>query len=165
MIAIDRRFWRMLTIRWQREPISGEGARRYGGRWNRLGQPALYLATDHPTAVAEFHQTIIRPGTLVAYTVASQRIADLASDDARQHDPRIAVALREDWKQMARIAHAEPGGWHLADHFLAAGADGAMVPSIRNPGGTNLVLWHWSVDGSAGARIAAIDPAGDLDRA
>ncbi len=45
--------WRMLTVHYQREPFSGEGARLHGGRWNPPGMAALYLVTDHATAIAD----------------------------------------------------------------------------------------------------------------
>ncbi len=46
---------RMLAIRYQRDPWSGEGTRLHGGRWNPVGVPALYLATNHATAIAEYY--------------------------------------------------------------------------------------------------------------
>ncbi|MFV0302812.1 MAG: RES family NAD+ phosphorylase [Paracoccus sp. (in: a-proteobacteria)] len=33
--------------RWSFEPLSGEGARRHGGRFNPPGVPALYLSTTY----------------------------------------------------------------------------------------------------------------------
>lgn len=45
--------WRMLTIRYRREPFSREGARLHGGRWSPPGMATLYLGTDHATAIAD----------------------------------------------------------------------------------------------------------------
>lgn len=56
-----------------RGPLSGEGARRYGGRSNPKGTPALYAAASVMTAIREVNQRGgLRPTTLVA------READIA---------------------------------------------------------------------------------------
>src|ERR1700744_3232462 len=50
-------------------PTSGAGAGRHGGRVNRIGLNALYLALDVNTAVQEYQQVspLMPPGTLVSY--------------------------------------------------------------------------------------------------
>ena len=35
------------------DDLSGTGARLYGGRWNSVGKPAVYLASSHSLAVLE----------------------------------------------------------------------------------------------------------------
>ena len=40
--------YRMHTPRWATQPTSGEGAALHGGRANRIGLAALYLAMDFP---------------------------------------------------------------------------------------------------------------------
>lgn len=45
------------------------------------GWPALYLAADHVTAVAEYYRGLPRPGTLVPYSLDATRIADLTRTD------------------------------------------------------------------------------------
>jgi RES domain-containing protein len=47
-------FYRAHTPRWASEPLSGAGAARQGGRPNRAGVHALYLATSQETAIAEY---------------------------------------------------------------------------------------------------------------
>ncbi|MEX2228197.1 MAG: RES family NAD+ phosphorylase [Dehalococcoidia bacterium] len=39
-----------------RAPLSGEGARQAGGRWNPPGVPAIYLAETLETCIAEFRR-------------------------------------------------------------------------------------------------------------
>ena len=159
--SVSGRFWRMLRIRYFRDPLSGEGARLYGGRWNRPGCPALYMARTHATAIAEFHQDVVVPGTLVAYDVESARIADLAGDGYRER-PEIEDAITAQWLRIARLEGRDPSSWTIADRLIDVGCDGALVPSAQSVGGINLVLWRWSADGSAGATVTAIDPYGEL---
>ena len=45
--------WRLVHERWAESALSGEGARRYPGRWNRAGEPVVYLASSLALAVLE----------------------------------------------------------------------------------------------------------------
>lgn len=45
--------WRLLTARFAATAFSGEGARLYGGRWNRKGVPMVYTAGSQSLAVLE----------------------------------------------------------------------------------------------------------------
>lgn len=152
--------WRMIGIRHQFSPTSGEGARLYGGRWNRKGVAALYLAGDAVTAVAEYYQGLPRPGTLVPYHLDATAIADLTTNAAELCDARVAEALEANWKTMALLDSRTPPSWLLMDELIGAGAQGALVPSVQNPGGRNLVLWHWHETGvqGEGAALTILDP-------
>jgi RES domain-containing protein len=152
--------WRMIGIRYQFSPTSGDGARLYGGRWNRKGCSALYLAADAVTAVAEYYQGLPKPGTLVPYHVDALRIADLTNTAAGPSDKRIAEALAANWKAIAFLDGKTPPSWALADDLIATGAEGALVPSVQNPGGRNLVLWRWHERDreGQGAALTVLDP-------
>lgn len=152
--------WRMLTIRYQRDPLSGEGARRHGGRWNAPGQTALYLGTDHATAIAEFYQGLAKPGTLAPYRLDAVAIADLTDGQGGAADDHVAQAMVAPWKQIAEIEGGVPPSWALATTLIADGAQGALVPSAQHPGGTALVLWCWHRAGGEGegARLELLDP-------
>lgn len=157
--------WRMLTIRYQRDPWSGEGARLHGGRWNAPGQAALYLGTDHATAIAEFYQGLAKPGTLAPYRLEAQAIADLTDGQGRAADDNVAQAMAAPWKHIAEIKAGIPPSWALATSLIVDGAQGALVPSAQNPGGTALVLWHWHRKGEEGegAALDLLDPDGALN--
>ncbi|WP_267414765.1 MULTISPECIES: RES family NAD+ phosphorylase [unclassified Sphingomonas] len=156
--------WRMLSIRYQHAPFSGEGARLYGGRWNAKGVAALYAALDPVTAVAEYYQGFPRPGTLAPYRIEAVAIADLTDGHGHPRDAAIAAALAAPWKAIAAIDGAAPSSWTLAATLIDAGADGALVPSAQNSGATALVLWRWHGAEAAGegARLALLDPEGSL---
>ncbi len=47
------RAWRLVHERWADDALSGEGARRYPGRWNRAGEPVVYLADSLALAILE----------------------------------------------------------------------------------------------------------------
>ena len=48
-----RRVWRLFTTRYTETAFSGQGARRYGGRWNRKGVPVIYAAGSLSLAMLE----------------------------------------------------------------------------------------------------------------
>lgn len=153
----------MLAPRWAHLPLSGEGAARLGGRWNARGVPALYMSEAFTTAVAEYEQELgIRPGTLCAYEVDVAGIADL-------RDPAALRALGAEpgaplcpWKRMAFVEGVRPPTWALAERLATLDIAGALVPSARDPAGTNLVLWRWN--DRPDRRVATLDPLGDLPR-
>ena len=45
--------WRITTARFAASAFSGEGARRYGGRWNPRGTPLIYTAESRALALLE----------------------------------------------------------------------------------------------------------------
>jgi RES domain-containing protein len=45
--------WRLLTARFAQSAFSGEGARLYGGRWNRKGVPVVYTAGSQSLVMLE----------------------------------------------------------------------------------------------------------------
>lgn len=55
-MASSREFltaYRIVAPRWVSTAFSGEGARRYGGRWNSPGRPVVYLAGSRALAALE----------------------------------------------------------------------------------------------------------------
>ncbi|WP_019832893.1 RES family NAD+ phosphorylase [Sphingomonas sp. PR090111-T3T-6A] len=160
---IAGRFWRMIRVPWQRDPLSGEGARLYGGRWNAKGAPALYLGASHDVAIAEYHRGLPKPGTLVPYDIRSDAIADLTDGAGRPRDAEVADAVRCDWTARMRAGDIPPS-WLLVERMMAEGAAGALVPSVQHRGGVCLVLWSWHDAAGTGERAAVtvLDPMGDL---
>jgi hypothetical protein len=73
--------YRMHVPKWAVAPTSGAGAGRHGGRANRIGLNALYLALDVNTAVLEYQQVspLMPPGTLVSYRLTIDPVADFTS--------------------------------------------------------------------------------------
>ena len=98
--------------------LSGEGAARYGGRWNPKGMPAVYCNENPSLAALEILANLARPSTF-----PNHRILDLdVPDDAITAPP----APRGDTQQIG----AEMLRTHLA----------IMAPSSVNPLERNLVI-------------------------
>jgi RES domain-containing protein len=149
----------MLSPRWQNEPLSGAGAARNGGRWNPKGTPALYLSADHGTAIAEYMQGLVRPGTLTPYDLALGDILDLTDPLIRTRLGMDGKFLQLPWRAIRDIERREPECWTFARQAQAAGFAGLKVESAVARG-VNLVLWDWL----GGDRIRVVDPAGELRR-
>ena len=156
--------WRMHAPRWAAEPLSGAGAGAHGGRANRPGTPALYLALEAQTALREYQQLspLMPPGTLVSYTVAVEPVVDFRGG----HEAGPWAASWQDfgcdWRQLWFDQRIEPPSWALADQALAVGAKGILFRSMLVPEGTNLVIYNAMLD--KGDRLEVYDPAGDLPR-
>ena len=155
-----RRLWRILSPRWAHAPLSGEGAARHGGRWNRPGQPALYLSETIETAFAEYQQEMgVRPGTFVAYDLSGALIVDLTDVAVQAELGLTAADLLEPWKEAAFVRKVDPGTWRLVDRLVGE-FDGLRVPSAQYSGGVNIVLWRWNA--AEGAQIRHFDPRTEL---
>ena len=153
----------MLTVEFQKQPYAS-GSHISGGRFNPKGTAALYLGADHSTAIAEFHQSLIRPGTLAGYDVAARKIADLTRAETRELFKVTPEQLGCSWRTIFAIDNARPPTWNLADRLIALGAEGALVPSFQRPGGINLVLWRWRRFRArgVGAALKLVDPDREL---
>jgi len=153
--------------RWSFKPLSGFGAALYGGRYNRKGKPALYLALDAITAVREITQGLARkfdPCVLCSYDVDCEPLADLRTDAARARHHVKSSDMRCAWFLEA-AAGGEPASWRIADRLIAEGYAGLLTASFA-PGATqdadNLVLWDW--DAELPTKVAVYDPSGKLPR-
>lgn len=153
--------YRALNPVWMRQPLSGEGARRHGGRFNPKGTPALYTALTPEGAIAEANQIgrPFEPITLIAYDADISPVLDatdpgmLAAEDI---DP--AVLSADDWRLHMR-EDGTSDGQRLALRLIGQGWAGMIVPSFAKglrEGARNLVLWRW--DGA----LRVIDSEGRL---
>lgn len=117
--------------RWAFLPLSGDGAAKSGGRFNRPGVPALYLSFDLATAEAEYRQDaeIADPMTVVSYVSHLPDLVDLRCHDDTW-DP-LWVDWACDWRQMY-VDDIEPPSWALGDMLLAAGDSDSSSRAWRN---------------------------------
>jgi RES domain-containing protein len=140
----DEVFHRFLTPKWAFIPLSGVGAAIDGGRFNRPGVEALYLSRTVETALEEYRQgaSIAPPATVAAYKASLEKVADLSAG----YDPASwSPGWGEwdcNWRKVARIEMKVPPSWLLSDSLIVEGFGGLLFPSLRRPGGTNLVVFN-----------------------
>jgi len=159
--------WRAHNPRWSFAPESGDGAALHGGRYNRIGNPALYTSLRFETAWLEAQQGFAfkaQPLTLCAYAVDCADLADL-TDPGTCGELRIEPAdLACAWEYLLALGQVPPS-WLLADRLAAAGYAGLQAPS-RAPGATpfdlNVVFWRWAA--VPPHQVKVIDPEGRLPR-
>lgn len=122
--------WRLLSARFAGSAFSGEGARLYGGRWNRKGTPMVYTAGSQSLAMLEM----------------------LVQDEPlRARYVMLSAALPKNLK-IARVTPAQlPADWRdpgARDQLQAIGTDwvnrgssaALVVPSAVIPSETNYLL-------------------------
>jgi RES domain-containing protein len=122
--------WRIVTRRFASSAFSGEGARLYGGRWNRKGVPMVYTAETQSLALLEL---LVQDEPLRArYTMIPAEIPGAVKID------RITVAeLPDDWRDPAAREHLQM----LGSEWIARGSSAVLaVPSAVVPADTNYLL-------------------------
>lgn len=144
---VHRTVIRVAKPRWSYLPTSGEGAARRGGRFNRIGEPALYTSLTHETAAREVRFSLNQePYTFYFLTVDCHHIVDLTNRDTRH-------AMGLSWDELSNdnweseMHRGLESSTHAATSALKAdGYSGILVNSFA-PGATpddvNLVLWIW----------------------
>jgi len=130
--------------------LSGRGAARRGGRWNPPGTPAVYLSEDAALAVREvgyalslggsFQGFSKPPMTLFSVRFALQRLLLVDAPLAQAACTQLEELLRPD---LARVLASgqRPLSMRLGQAALAAGFEGLLVPSAREPRAYNLVVF------------------------
>ena len=146
-----------------RDLLSGEGVRRYGGRWNAAGSfAAVYASLTPETAVAEAlahsrHYGIpdadVLPRVLVALDASLAALADLTDGGARRI---LRVSRRrlcgEPWRRAAE-AGREALTQAIGRAAFEAGLEALLVPSAASRAGANLVVFPERL--RPGSRLAA----------
>ena len=157
--------YRCTTLEYANEKdfVNGNGAKRYGGRWNALDTfPAVYGSLTPETAMEETFANYRRAGipdekalpqVLAAFRATLQQTLDLKDMRIRR---RLKVSLRElsrgDWKasqDQGKEALTQAVGRAAQE----AGFDALLVPSAEDRKGTNLVVFAQGL-----SRIKALRP-------
>jgi len=153
----------MIVPRFASTPLSGAGAARAGGRFNRVGLEAIYLALEAATALAEFQQSSphLLPATICSYMASLPALVDLRRLGEGVWDP-IWQDWNADWRLIQADGRMDPPTWDMADLALDAGAPGIIFPSVACTGGANIVLFPAYLRGKG--TISVNDPDGTLPR-
>ncbi|MEM1133675.1 MAG: RES family NAD+ phosphorylase [Pseudomonadota bacterium] len=151
--------YRALNPRYVREPLSGEGAALYGGRFNPKGTEALYCAMSVQTAIREANQVgDLQPTTLVSLRADIGPLFDSYDANAFEREGLVPVNLGDPaWRNRMKSGKVVPTQ-QLAMELIAKGYCGLIAPSSAN-GATvqdrNCVLWRWN--DSADNSISVVD--------
>jgi len=120
--------WRLATTRDRAKAFAGEGARRFGGRWNPVGVPMVYAATTVSLAALEVLGHV-DPEEARRYWLFGVTVPD---GSVERLEP--AAAPRGWSSARPRAATARVGGaWATALRSLAL-----LVPSVHVPGGEEM---------------------------
>lgn len=151
MAAYRGILYRAVSALWQDDPLSGEGARLHGGRFNRSGVACLYTALTPETALREVSQGIgtLQPTLLVALAADFSVIADMSSSQRVERAGYSWDAFSaQDWRAEV-LSSGSSGSQQIADTLIAAGYQGMKVPCFApgaGPEDCNMVLWRWGPD-------------------
>ncbi|MBN8491035.1 MAG: RES family NAD+ phosphorylase [Burkholderiales bacterium] len=164
-IGPDAPFHRAFTPRWAHAPESGAGAALAGGRFNRPGVEARYLAATPETALAEYQgeSPLLPPATLVTFLVTAKNVVDFSGGYDPAHWTPIWAEAHGNWKGMAFLEGVEPPSWVIGDIVRDAGHPGILYRSARHADGLCLVLFPEMLVVS-GSTARTHDPAGALPR-
>jgi RES domain-containing protein len=141
--------YRALNPVWVGDPLSGEGAKRHGGRFNPKGMPALYCTLDPVTAVREVSQIgqPLQPTILVSFHADVEPVFDATDPKALAGQGMTPEALAaNDWR-IHMAAGREAPTQRFARRLSQAGFAGMLAPSFARlapPEARNLILWRWT---------------------
>jgi len=153
--------WRAYVPAWAHLPLAGEGAARCGGRWNRVGQPAIYAALELSTAWAEYNQGFVQhPATIAQLALTGARLADLTDVATLRALDTDEDIHRCEWR--AALDAGKTPATHRLQARLINDYHGVIYPSFMSKGGACAALWRWNESGAPELRI--VDPEGRLPR-
>ena len=154
--------WRAFVPRWSYLPLSGEGAARFGGRWNPVGVPTIYAARELSTAWAEYNQGFVQHPALIArFELTGATLADLTDAVEMKRLGLSADIHRCEWRAIMDEG-AVPQTHVLRERLLREGMDGVIYPSFMSPGGTCVSLWRWNAEGAPSLEV--VDPEDRLPK-
>lgn len=121
--------WRICSVRYADQAFSGEGARLYGGRWNRRGTRVVYTSTTLSLAALELFvhlDTDLVPEDLVA--VSAEIPLHLRVDELQAGD------LPSAWRRYPAPEGLQDLGtrWLLGEQSAVLSVPSAVVPVERN---------------------------------
>ena len=116
-------FYRIVQAEWAATAMTGEGARRFGGRWNPPGVPAVYLAESRALAALEIivhapREVMSLPWRILEVEVPDELIETMKLD-----------VLPNDWQALPSSPGARLHGLRcLQSESLAFKLPSAVIP-------------------------------------
>jgi len=116
--------WRLSHARWADTALSGEGASRYPGRWNRSGERMVYLSSSLALAVLEMRVQLEVTATQQPYLALEFELpAELVAD---------APTRPENWRQDRELTREIGSRWLQARASLALRVPSVIIPAEPN---------------------------------
>ena len=123
--------WRIVKRRFVQEAFSGEGARRFGGRWNTPGNAVVYVSETRALAMLEVLAGLQSATPLPHFLLIPVRIPSTLIESVE------LTELPRDWRHgHARVKTREIGDLWLAEERSAV----LRVPSAVVDGESNYLL-------------------------
>ena len=123
-----RRGWRLVPLPQEIAAFDGEGARRYGGRWNSAGVPMVYASEHESLAVLEVRVHIAMSGVYKSFAF---------DFDEGLMRTLLVQQLPKDWQHEPPPVSLQ----RLGDQWVKAGDSLILaVPSAIVPNELNLLL-------------------------
>ena len=143
LVALAGTFNRCVSRK--RDPLSTEGARRFGGRFNPVDTSALYLSSTPTLAVAValgladiYGVTRFNPRLLVSVLVSLGAVLDLTSAKTRRQLGLTKADLLVDWRSDPAAAITQ----HIGAQAQAEGVEGILFPSRIEHKASNLCVFR-----------------------
>lgn len=119
--------WRLLTARFADSAFTGEGARLYGGRWNRKGVPMVYTAGSQSLATLEMlvqDEPLRARYVMIPVTLPKNLKIERVTEDE----------LPADWRDLAAREHTQAIGcaWAKRKSSAVLAVPSAVIPAEHN---------------------------------
>ncbi len=125
------RAWRIVKARHAADGFSGEGARRFGGRWNSPGVSVVYAAGTPSLAMLEMLVHLESQDLLRAYVLFEMTF----------EEDLITVAIPEEIPESWRESPPSPAVQQAGDRWVQRGQSAVLrVPSAIVPNEWNYLL-------------------------
>jgi len=158
IIAVAGGFARCVSRK--RDPLSAEGARMHGGRFNPKGVPALYLAGSPAVAVAEalelatvFEIASFNPRLVVFLEVSLQSVLDLSQAGVVSKLGLGKDELLGDWRAGPEDAATQAIGLAARDD----GVEAILYPSRLESGVLNLCVFRENMRANSVLSVHGMD--------
>ena len=125
------RAWRISKRKHAKKAFTGEGARRYGGRWNSPGIAMVYTAESQALAALELLVHLDSPELFSAYVLLEVRI------DESLIEVQTEAELPRNWRDQP-VSHELRA---VGDAWVRDGRSAVLkVPSVVVPSESNYLL-------------------------
>jgi len=123
--------WRIIKARFAASAFDGEGARRFGGRWNSKGTPMVYTAGSQALAVLEMLVHLEASDLLKYYRLIPVTFDEMMLEAVDRK------TLPANWRR-----RPTPAGIRAIGDAWAASAESVVlrVPSVIVPAESNFLL-------------------------